>query len=169
MNPDFQQMIDDCKNELNDIELRLQTLSATDPCRKYLTNYSLIKACGTAEFVYRSIIADYFKKYASPQIDTYLENTIRNASSSAKYDNMKNLLDKFDKAWCDAFKAAVDSHIDGITHIKDGQRLISSSNSLVTNRHNFAHGKNPTAGFCDIKKYFYDVVTLIELLDNSVK
>lgn len=169
MNSDIQQMIDSCKEELEDIESRLQTLSATDSCRKYLTNYSLIKACGTAEFAYRSIIADYFKKYASPQIDTYLENTIRNASSSAKYDNMSNLLAKFDKAWSDAFKAAVASHVDGKSNNKDGQRLISSSNSLITNRHNFAHGKNPTVGFLDIKNYFYDVVTLINLLDGSVR
>lgn len=169
MNPNFQQMIDDCKNELSDIELRLQTIPATDPCRKYLTNYSLIKACGTAEFVYRSIITDYFKRYTSPQIDTFLENTIRNSSSSAKYDNMKKLLEKFDKKWSDNFKQSVEKHVDSATKNNDGQKLILSSNSLITNRHNFAHGKNPTAGFNDIKNYFFDVVTLIELFDASIK
>lgn len=46
--------------------------------------------------------------------------------------------------------------------------LIDASNSLVTNRHNFAHGKMPTATFNDIKLYYFDVLELIKIFDSIV-
>lgn len=163
----FQQMIDDCNNELADIQVKFSRLSPTDREVRYLTNYALIKACGTAELVYRSIIADYFKVYSSNQIDKYLESTIRDSSHSASYKNMCKLLGKFDDSWCGNFKNAVARHTDSFGN-NDGQKLMLSSDSLVNNRHAFAHGKSTSASFTQIRDYFCDVVELIKILDSVV-
>ena len=89
-------MLDECTVELNDIEARINALPSFDKGRQYFTNYALIKACGTVEFVYRSIVADHFSQLTNSRIDTYLDATIRKGSMSAKYDNMHSLLGKFD-------------------------------------------------------------------------
>lgn len=161
MKQELQDMLDLCSAELDDIEERINNLPVLDKARQYFTNYALIKSSGTAEFVYRSIVADYFSKLSDSKIDTYLDNSIRKGSMSATYDNMKKLLGKFDDNWQKEFKNAVKSR-------SDRNKLIDASTSLVNNRHSFAHGKPPTATFLDIKQYYADVVQLIEILDAIV-
>lgn len=168
MKQEFQQMIDDCNNELADIQNKISALSPMDKEMKYLTDYALIRACGTAEVVYRSIIADYFKKYSSNQIDKYIESTIRDSSHSASYENMCKLLGKFDDLWCSNFKTNVAQHKDS-SKKNDKQKLILSASSLINNRHNFAHGKSTSASFAQIKEYFNDVLELIKILDFVVR
>ena len=161
MKQDLIDMIAACSAELTDITSKMGTLPTLDKTKAYLTQYALIRTCGTIEFVYRSIVADFFDQFGVRQMDTYIENTVRKGSMSCTYDNMCGLLGKFDNNWSTAFKQAVAQH-------PDGQRLISSVKSLVNNRHLFAHGKPPTATFSDICQYYHDGLTLINLFDSAV-
>lgn len=161
MKQELQDMLDSCAEELTDIATRMETLSPLDKSRKYFTNYALMRSCGTAEFVYRSIVADYFSKLSDSRIDTYLDSSIRKGSMSATYDNMMGLLGKFDEQWKKGFQQAVKDSPD-----KD--RLIDAAKSLVTNRHSFAHGKSPTATFLEIRQYYADITVLIHIFDSIV-
>lgn len=80
---------------------------------------------------------------------------------SAKYEMMQKLLGKFDEQWKKDFQNAVKTRTDK-------EKLIRASNSLVENRHSFAHGKSPTATFLEIKQYYTDVVELIHIFDSIV-
>lgn len=161
MKSELQNLINECTAEIDDIGLRIAAMPTLDKGIRYLTNYALIKASGTAEFVYRSIVADYFSALSNSRIDTYLDKQIRKGSMSAKYEEMQKLLGKFDEQWKKDFQRAVQARPN-----KD--RLIDASNSLVANRHNFAHGKNPTATFNEIKQYYLDVIELIMIFDSVV-
>jgi hypothetical protein len=162
MKDGLKEQIDECKTELTEIEQKLNTLPPLDKMKSYLTKYTLIRTCGTIEFVYRSIVADYFDKSTIPQVHTYIDKTVRDSPASAKYNNMCTLLGKFDSSWQTEFKAAVKNN-------PHGERMKSSVSSLVTNRHAFAHGKTPTATFQDIKQYYFDSVELINIFDSVVK
>lgn len=157
MKPELQDLIQECTAELNDISSRIGKLPPLDKARLYLTNYALIKACGTVEFVYRSIVADFFDQSSLSQIHTYIDKTVRSGS-----DNMGKLLGKFDDNWKKTF-------VNLVKQRGDKQKIIDSSNSLVTNRHLFAHGKSPTASFNDIFQYYHDTLELINMLDMVVK
>lgn len=161
MKSELQDLIDKCTAEINDIEKRIATMPALDKGIHYLTCYALMKVSGTTEFVYHSIVADYFSKLSNSQIDTYIDATVRKDSSSAKYEKMHSLLGKFDKQWEKNFQNAVGTR-------SDKSRLIDASNSLVTARHSFAHGKSVTATFNDIKNYYFDILELIKVLDSVV-
>ena len=162
MKPELQNMIQECTIELNDISSRMGKLPPLDKARLYLTNYALIKACGTVEFVYRSIVADFFDQSSLSQIHTYIDKTVRSGSMSATYDNMSKLLGKFDDNWKLSF-------VNLVKQRANKQKIIDSSNSLVNNRHLFAHGKAPTASFNDIFQYYQDTLELIKMLDTVVK
>lgn len=161
MKQELQDMIAECSTELTDIGSKLSELSALDKARSYLTKYALIRTCGTIEFVYRSIVADFFDQFNIGQIETYLEHTVRNGSMSCTYENMWKLLKKFDDNWEHNFKQAVSNH-------QDSNRLISSARSLVNNRHLFAHGKTPTATYADICQYYRDALVLVGIFDSVV-
>lgn len=62
MKTELQNLIDECTTELTDISAKISALPPLDKTRAYLTKYALIKSCGTIEFVYRSLVADYFDK-----------------------------------------------------------------------------------------------------------
>lgn len=162
MKTELQTLINTCSSELTDIDNKISALPPLDKSRFYLTQYALIRTCGTVEFVYRSIVADYFDQFPVPQVHTYIENTVRIGSMSATYENMCKLLKKFDGGWCSNFKAAVQRH-------QHSNRIISSATSLVNNRHLFAHGKPPTATFRNIYDYYLDTLELIRLLDGVVQ
>lgn len=162
MKTELQDLIDECTTELVDISAKISVLPPLDKLRLYLTKYALIKSCGTIEYVYRALVADYFDRSNLTQVPTYIDKTVRNGSMSATYDNMSGLLGKFDENWKRNFKNAVSQH-------PDSQRIISSANSLVTNRHQFAHGKTPTATFNDIKQYYTDALELIRIMDSVVQ
>ena len=167
MNDKLRTLINDCTYEVTDIERRINLIkeSTKNPIDKeihYLTNYVLIKTEGTVEFVYRSIVVDYFsEKFKNSKIDEYLKSSIMKGSMSAKYDNMKNLIKKFDEKWCKNFTQTVEAH-------HDGQKMIAASKSLVDNRHAFAHGENPTVTFQQIKQYYQDILKLIDIFDSVV-
>lgn len=161
MKQELVDMITACSSELNDIQIKLSALPALDKSRSYLTQYALIRTCGTVEFVYRSIVADFFDSFPVTQMHTYLEKTVRTGSMSATYENMQALLGKFDDNWKSAFKQAVTQH-------PQRYQIIESANSLVRNRHTFAHGRVPTATFSDIVNYYNDTLQLINMFDGVV-
>lgn len=161
MKSELQDLIDECTTEINDIDALIADLPPLSKQIRYLTCYALIKASGTAELVYRSIVVDYFSKLSDSRIDTYLDAAVRKGSMSAKYEMMCSLLGKFDEQWQKSFKCAVNEH-------PNKQKIIDASNSLVQNRHDFAHGKVPTATFMDIKNYYFDVLELIKIFDSVV-
>ena len=161
MKSELQHLLQDCDEELNDIDKKISLLNPFDKTRIYLTQYALIKACGTLEYACKSIVADYFDHSSITQIHTYLEKTVRNNSMSATYENMCGLLKKFDEEWQKAFK-------DSVSKRTDGKKIISSANSLVTNRNLFAHGKPPIATFNEICGYYNDTKQLINELDAVI-
>lgn len=162
MKKDLEDMIENCNVELSDIDKKLCAMHSFDETKKYLTKYALIKASGTVEYVYRSIVADYFSQFNIVQIECYLDNKIRKGSCSALYGNMKNILGQFDNNWEKEFSDKVKNRID-----KD--KLVKSADSLVKNRHAFAHGREPSATFSDIMQYYKDVLVLIQIFDSIVQ
>lgn len=162
MKAELSNLLLECSQQLNDIDKKMSVLPVFDKTRTYLTQYALMKACGTLEYVYRSIVADFFDQSSLTQIHTYLDKTVRSGSMSATYDNMTKLLGKFDSDWRKNFK-------DAIQKRSDAQKIIASANSLVTNRHLFAHGHVPTATFNDILQYYNDASILIYELDSVIQ
>ncbi len=161
MNTQLKNKLQDCENELDEIEELLGKIPVWNKERLYLTNYALIKVSGTIELVYRSIVADHFTQLSNEKINNYLDKNIRNGSMGAQYEKMVELLGKFDEQWAENFKNRVKERTD-----KD--RLISATKSLTTSRNAFAHGNLSTATFSDIKQYYNDAIILINIFDSIV-
>lgn len=152
-NSNVEQMLKDCRQELDDIERKIQNAGTLSSLSKYLTKYSLIKITGTFEYSYKNLIADY---YTTSDIESYLTNTIRDSSSNPSLEKINTLLKNFDESKKDAFK-------DALKGMERNKTSLSSLNSL---RNDFAHGKSITVSFSNLKQYFNDSVIIFEKLDN---
>lgn len=160
-NQTVQDAIQDCLSELEQLSVLLDAVEHTSKMGKYLTRYALIKACGTIEYSYKTLVADALGKM-SEQLETYIEKKVRDSSSNPTYNQMTSLLNDFDSKWNSEFKNAVNS-------MPHHERITSSLDSLNKNRNNFAHGKNPTASFTEIRNYFNDAIKIIAAMDSILK
>jgi len=124
----------------------------------YLSKYGLIKACGTIEQAFKSLVADRCSYRARAQIKNYLTKMVRNSSSNPSFGNICKLLKSFDSSWNAAFKDAVNNHASS-------NSLKTSLQSLVDTRNEFAHGGNPRVSIGDVRRYFHDARAVIEELD----
>jgi len=160
-NDSVKSLLDDCENELAALEALAIGLGMGSNIVPYLSKYGLIKACGTIEQAFKSIVADKCSYRAKLQLKNYLTEKVRNSSSNPSFSNMCDLLKAFDNGWKASFKDALKNHTNA-------GALKTSLQSLVDARNEFAHGGNPQVSIGNVRKYFDDARMVIEELDRVV-
>lgn len=159
-NANAQNSIDICLAELQRIFHLIEGLGHMSPVVPFLTNYSIVRACGTVEFSFKTIISDLHAGH-TPQVQNYVDNTIRNSSMNPSRDNICKTLRRFDEEWNRKFKEKLNGHEHSL-------RIKSSIDSLNNARNSFAHGDTPSSSFENIKSYFEDSILILEMLDEVV-
>ena len=159
-NQEAQDSINKCLEELQRIYHLVEGHGGTSPIVPFLTNYAIVRACGTIEFSFKTILSDSLSGH-STQIANYIDYTIRNSSMNPSRENICKTLKKFDDTWNKEFKKRLNIH-------PDSTRIKSSIDSLNSSRNSFAHGDPLTSSFKDIRKYFNDSIEIIEILDDIV-
>lgn len=77
------------------------------------------------------------------------------------YSNICKLLKDFDEDWLTEFKTSINNSSDKTT-------WMTSLQSLVDARNDFAHGGNPSASIGDVIIYYQHSRAVIEALDSNV-
>jgi hypothetical protein len=152
--------LDDCAAELVRINQVIVAFGPAHDVVPFLTNYAIIKCCGTIEFCFKLIISD-FHNTLPIQAKNYIESTFTNSSMNPTKENICKSLKQFDVNWNEQFKTLLRDDIDN-------ERLESSLKSLNSARNGFAHGSNPGVSFNSISDYFVDSRRIIEYLDSVV-
>jgi hypothetical protein len=152
--------LDDCAAELVRINHVIIAFGPAHDVVPFLTNYAIIKCCGTIEFCFKLIISDFHNALPS-QAKSYIENTFTNSSMNPTKENICKSLKQFDSAWNTQFKALLDAD-------PDSAQLESSLKSLNAARNAFAHGSNPGVSFNSAADYFRDARKIIVFLDTVV-
>lgn len=127
------------------------------PIVKYLTNYCIITSCGSLEFSFKTIIADYYENI-SPKFHNYLDNKLRGSSCNPTYQNILSTLKDFDPERQERYKNLLKAR-------SDYERIHKSLDSLNNNRNSIAHGINISTSFNDVHTFFKDSIIFIETLD----
>jgi hypothetical protein len=152
--------IEQCAAEFERILQIIDGLGQMSNVVPFLTKYAIIRACGTIEYCFKTIISDLHAGN-SLQVQNYIDNTIRNSSMNPSMTNIYKTLNKFDYSWNNNFKKRLKQHPD-FTRIK------YSIDSLNTARNSFAHGNSTSSSFDSIRNYFQDCIILLEILDDVV-
>lgn len=160
-NSSAQEVIEGCSSELEKIHFIIQGIGVTSHPVPYLTKYAIIKACGTIEYCFKTILSDTCTSSQSQQVKNFVDNTFRNSSMNPNRDNISKVLKQFDEEWNTRFKA----ELNALDH-KD--RILDSLKSLNEARNTFAHGGNPSASFESVRNYFTDALKIIEIIDGIV-
>lgn len=159
-NTSVEQSINDCRDEITRIEAIINVFGQSHQIVPYLTNYMIIKCCGTIENAFKAIISDYHQTIPV-QAKNYIESTFTNSSMNPSKDNICKSLKKFDNNWNTQFKSKLS--LEPNTY-----QLDTSLKSLNDARNEFAHGGHPRISHTSVKQYFEHSVRIIELLDEVI-
>lgn len=160
-NNDVQQDLDRCRTELDHVRTLVGGLGVTSNIVPYLTKYAVVRACGAIEMAFKSVIADYCEHRSKKQVKRFLARRVREGSANPSFDMICRLLHDFDEDWKTAFKTQVDAEVNK-TH------LLTSLQSLVDARNDFAHGGDPSSSLADVITYFEHARRIIEIMDRVV-
>lgn len=152
MNGDYRQTLRDCGVELNSIQQWIHS-NRLDSNVRFLTSYSVIKACGTVEYVFKQIVYDYLSSGANEEAKTYLNKSIIEASFNPSTGQMYRILEKINSDWRVGFENLI-----------KGSSQMGQLNSLVKLRNSFAHGSAITASINDVKNYYNAGIWILEKL-----
>lgn len=148
----------DCRKVIHELHVKIKTLAPTDSLNHHFTKYAAIICSGALERSFKSIIADYVTKNATPQICEFIDRKIRRASTNPRLDAISAVLKEFDDNWNSQYKNLV---------ARFSSRKTDALRSLVENRNAVAHGLPIAVSFFDIAHYYYnarDVIGALELV-----
>ena len=152
MNGNYRQTLRDCEVELNSIQQWIHS-NRLDSNVRFLTSYSVIKACGTVEYVFKQIVYDYLSSGANEEAKTYSNKSIIDASFNPSTGQMYRILEKINSDWRVGFENLI-----------KGSSQMGQLNSLVKLRNSFAHGSAITASINDVKNYYNAGIWILEKL-----
>lgn len=157
-NKEVEMSIEDCKTEMNKMEVLMEQFGNLAPICNYLTKYAAIRCCGTFEQGYKSIIADFYESF-SEELANFITIHVREASANPTYSNICNVINSFDESKCKEFKSKV-------AKLSDYNKITASLDSLNKNRNSVAHGKDCMASFKEIEYYFTNALEVLKCLDD---
>lgn len=156
MNGNYERLLQDCATELDNIQQWISNHNLDSNVR-YLTSYSVIKACGTIESVFKQMVYDNLAIGANDGAKAFLNKSIIEASFNPSPGQIYKLLEKINVTWR-----------------MDFERLINGTNqkgqlkSLVELRNSFAHGSGITASINDVKNYYGAGMWVLERLNETI-
>lgn len=152
MDGSYRQLLRDCEIEINNIQQWISQNRMHSNIR-YLTSYSVIKSCGTIEYVLKQMLFDYLSNGANEEAKNFLTKSIIDASYNPSPGQIYKILDKINPIWKEEFDLEI-----------KGSNEKGQLKSLVDLRNGFAHGSAITASINDVKIYFAAGVWILEKL-----
>ena len=152
--------LSNCKCELENIRSLLLGLGEAANPVPYIKKYAVIRATGTLENGFKTIIADRVDQDSHQQLKNYVAKKIRRSSTNPKLESMENLLKEFDEQWRVRFKEKV--------ALSDKIALVDALDNLVETRNSFAHGGSKELNIDDTIRFFQYGCDVLKLLDETV-
>lgn len=154
MNNKYSLILDDCENELNNIQKWING-NRLDSNVKYLTAYAVIKASGTIELVLKRLLFDVVSVGSTVEARNYFTHNIIDASFNPSPDKINRILDRLSSEWSTQFRDII-----------RGSQGKSQLNSLVGLRNSFAHGTSITVTIAEVIEYYNSGKLILEQLET---
>jgi len=156
MNGKYQSEIADCNLELTKIKGWIDNNKLHSNV-KYLVSYSVIKACGTIENVFKEMIFDHLTHNANNEATAYFTNNITNSSCNPSSGQITKILQQINGEWAENFENAI-----------KGSNQKGQLKSLVRLRNSFSHGDSITSSIDEVIRFFIAGCWVLEKLHETI-
>lgn len=148
-------VLSDCQEELDYIDGWIRN-HRFDKQTRFLISYSIIKACGTIEIVFKNMVFTYLSDNAKDDTKNYIEKMIVDASFNPSTNNMERLFEQLDSAKAIKLRSLYTSQEKG------------ELNSLVSLRNDIAHGRTNNPSIGAVVAYYKTGISIINRIDSSL-
>jgi hypothetical protein len=124
--------------------------------------YLCILVSGFIEESLRVLLEEYTRKRATPVIQNFVSGEIKDITN-CKTSKIAVVLQRFNPKWENDFL----SEIQAKSRVDD--EIKNSVDSVITNRHQIAHGKNIGLRYATISTYYNNVKKAVEILDAVIR
>ena len=136
--------------------------SDDDLLKRDMAKYICVLVSGYIEHSMRMLICDYSSGKSSPIIQHYVDSNVKRITN-CHYNKIVDILDRFNPPWADDFKNKIQTKEMIANQYKD------SINSIISTRHQIAHGKNTGITLSRIEQYYVIAKETVTVLDTSIK
>lgn len=154
MNEDEKRILHDCELEIQSIKSWISK-NAMDSNIKFLVSYAVIKATGTIEIVFKSMINTFLAQNCIDETKRYLETQIVDSSVNPSAGMIERYLEQFDVKRKNQFSSL----------LKNSQDKGNLKN-LVALRNNIAHGRTANTTISEVETYFLSGKQVLEFLEK---
>lgn len=158
-NATVRNLLEDCTAELERIKALIVGLQG-GAVPDYIQRYAVIRATGSIETGFKTIIADKVDEASHVQVKNFIKKKIRDSSCNPKLGMIENMLGEFDLRW--------QSKFDELLAFEDKPGLKGALTELVNARNDFAHGGTSTMCIEEIINFFASGVKVLSILDAVV-
>lgn len=129
-----------------------------DEIKSHLAKYLCVQASGYLENVIKELVAEFHDGTCKENTEFFVNDKLK-TFTNVDEDKLEKLLKSFNGNWYDSYK-------DMIT-----EKQLSSLNSIVTQRHLIAHGKESMSNisFPNMVQYYNDLKELVLVLRKIIK
>ncbi len=142
----YQQRLDSLFEKVKDIsDIELQS---------HWARYLCVLVSGYLETSVRVIYSEYSEKRANENVAKYVSSRLERFQSP-KMGNILELTRAFNQQWAKELETATEGE------------LKESVDSIVTDRHNIAHGRDIRITYARISKYYQNAIKVVELIEEQ--
>lgn len=160
---EFENTLYDNINNISGINSSFYSLSSVDPIRVHLTNYLIIRSCGTIEQGIKLLISNHFSaKTTDKYLQNFIEDSIvKNSANPSEY-MVNNFLKKFDSG------TKISTLYNNYSSLNIKQ-LYTSLDSLRNFRNQIAHGDRVSTSHSIVNEYFDSSILLLLLIKEILE
>lgn len=126
------------------------------------SKYLCVLVSGFLEESLRVLLEEYTITNSSTNIQNFVEVQI-SSITNCKTSKIMDILSKFSTVWKDEFI----NEIQNKSRIND--EIKNSIDSVITNRHQIAHGKNVGLRYSTVANYYENVKKAVEILEAIIR
>lgn len=142
------------QSRLDDLFDKVSRLSEDPELQAHWSRYLCVLVSGFLETSIRQIFSEYTKTKAHPKIVNYVEKQLERFQNP-NVESVLQLAGAFDPSWRSELEDTVD------------EEVLAAVNSIVTNRHGIAHGRNVGLSYVVMREYYMNSRKLIEFIDEQ--
>lgn len=139
---------------LDDLFEKVSHLSNDPELQAHWARYLCVLVSGFLETSIRQIFSEYTKTKAHPKIVNYVEKQLERFQNP-NVEAVLQLAGAFDPSWRSELEDTVD------------EEVLAAVNSVVTNRHSIAHGRNVGLSYVVMREYYINSRKLIKSIDEQ--
>lgn len=141
------------QQRLDALFTKIASLNFDPEMESHWTRYLCILVSGFIEISVRIVYGEYAKRKASATSGYVMRQL--NGFQNARMQKIYELAGAFNDDW----RRELEKDTEG--------RLKEAVDSIVTNRHNIAHGRDVNLTFVDLRTYYKDAIKVLEMIDEK--